>query len=69
MIFILIKIIDILFKIHQIDVCISLVQVYENEEGIIIISKSHQEVSRPKTEPRLAPTLTLLCERTNQSKP
>ena len=43
MIFILIKIIDIFFKIHQIDVCISLVQVYENEEGIIIISRFHQE--------------------------
>ena len=26
-------------------------------------------VSRPKSGPRLAPTLTLLCERTNQSKP
>ena len=26
-------------------------------------------LSRPKSGPRLAPTLTLLCERTNQSKP
>ena len=26
-------------------------------------------MSRPKSGPRLAPTLTLLCERTNQSKP
>ena len=28
-----------------------------------------KKVSRPKSGPRLAPTLTLLCERTNQSKP
>ena len=35
-----------------------------NEPNALIPS-----LSRPKTEPRLAPILTLLCEQTNQSKP
>ena len=35
-----------------------------NEPNALIPS-----LSRPKSEPRLAPTLTLLCERTNQSNP
>ena len=35
-----------------------------NEPNALIPS-----LSRPKSGPRLAPTLTLLCERTNQSKP
>ena len=33
------------------------------------ILKAITTLSRSKTGPRLAPTLTLLCERTNQSKP
>ena len=38
---------------------------FNNEESMI---KYKAKMSRPKSGPLLAPTLTLLCKRTNQSK-
>ena len=40
-----------------------------HEKESIVTEDIGRKVTRPKIEPRLAPTLTLLRERTNQSKP